>query len=102
MNKIIKIGLSIAVIALLGIGGIKTIKKARAKDNATPKAKIYPIVINTISPKITHVKLTLPYIAEVQNDKDVTLSSKIAESYFITGNYKESLRYSEPLFKQFQ
>ena len=78
MNKIIKIGLSIAVIALLGIGGIKTIKKARAKDNATPKAKIYPIVINTISPKITHVKLTLPYIAEVQNDKDVTLSSKIA------------------------
>ena len=78
MNKYIKIGLSIAVIATLGIGAVKAVKKARTKDAATPKAKIYPIIVKTISPKITHAKLTLPYLAEVENDKDVTLSSRIA------------------------
>ncbi len=78
MNKYIKIGLSIAVIAVLGIGAVKAVKKARAKDAATPKAKIYPIIVKTISPKITHAKLTLPYLAEVENDKDVVLSSRIA------------------------
>ncbi len=30
------------------------------------------------------------------------ISSKIAESFFVTGNYKKSLEYGEPLFKQFE
>jgi len=78
MNKYIKVGLSIAIVAVLLISGIKAVKQARAKDASTPKAKIYPIVVKTISPKITHAKLTLPYLAEVENDKDVILSSRIS------------------------
>lgn len=78
MNKYIKIGLSIAVVAALGIAGVKTIKNAKLKDASTPKAKMYPLIVKTISPKIAHAKLTLPYLAEVKNDKDVTLSSRIS------------------------
>ena len=78
MNKYIKIGLSIVVIAALGVAGVKKIKEAKEADAAMPKAKIYPIVVSTMTPAIADVKLSLPYLAEVQNDKDVMLSSRIA------------------------
>ena len=78
MNKYVKIGLGVVVVAALVAGGVKAVKKARAKDAATPKAKIYPIVVSSMTPKISQVKLTLPYLAEVANDKDVKLSSRIA------------------------
>jgi len=78
MSKYIKIGLSIVVIAALGVAGVKKIKEAKAADTQMPKAKIYPIVVNTMVPKIVNTKLSLPYLAEVQNDKDVMLSSRIA------------------------
>jgi len=78
MSKYIKIVIGIVVVALLVVAGIKKIKSSRAKDTALPKAKIYPIVVSVISPKITNAKLTLPYLAEVKNDKDVRLSSRIS------------------------
>ena len=78
MIKIVKVGLSVAVVAALVVGGVKAVKKARAKDANTPQAKIYPIVVSHFSPKMSEVELTLPYLAEVANDKDVKLSSRIA------------------------
>ncbi|MFT7004825.1 MAG: multidrug efflux pump subunit AcrA (membrane-fusion protein) [Sulfurimonas sp.] len=78
MNKYVKIIIGVAVVVGLGIAGTKKIQDARAKDAAQPQAKIYPIVVSSLSPKLTDVRLTLPYLAEVQNDKDVKLSSRIA------------------------
>lgn len=78
MNKYIKIGIGIFVVIALGLAGAKAIKNAKDKDASTPKAKIYPIVVSALSPKMTDVKLTLPFLAEVGNDKDVQLSSRIA------------------------
>ena len=78
MNKYIKIVIGVAVVAGLGVAGAKKVKEARAHDANLPKAKIYPIVASAISPKIQEVKLTLPYLAEVANDKDVKLASRIA------------------------
>jgi len=68
----------IAVVAGLAFLGIKKVKEARAKDASTPKAVVYPIVASTISPKISNVKLTLPYLAEVDNDNDVQIASRVA------------------------
>jgi len=78
MNKYLKIGLSIAVVAALGVAGAKKIKEVKGADAATPKAKIFPIVVKTMNPILVDAKLSLPYLAEVQNDKDVLLSSRIA------------------------
>jgi multidrug efflux pump subunit AcrA (membrane-fusion protein) len=78
MNKYIKIIIAVLIVAGLAIGGIMKIKEARAQDANLPKAKIYPIVVSQMSPKFAKVQLTLPYLAEVQNDKDVKLSSRIA------------------------
>ena len=68
----------IAVVAGLAFLGIKKVKEARAKDASTPKAVVYPIVVSTITPKISNVKLTLPYLAEVDNDNDVQIASRVA------------------------
>ena len=78
MNKYIKIAVGVALVAGLGVAGVKKIKEARAADASLPKAKIYPIVVKTMVPKEASVKLTLPYLAEVANDKDVKLSARIA------------------------
>jgi hypothetical protein len=69
MIKYVKILVVLVVVAVLAMGGIKAIKKARAKDAAAPKAKIYPIVVSQMSPKLENVKLTLPFLATVDNDK---------------------------------
>jgi RND family efflux transporter MFP subunit len=78
MNKYIKITLSVAVIAALGAAGVKAVKKAKTADAAQPAATIYPIVAKQMQPQKGHVTLSLPYLAVVGNDKDVTLSSRIA------------------------
>lgn len=78
MNKYIKITVGIVITAGLVAGGVKALKNAKAKDAAQPIAKIYPIVASTFSPKLKKVRLTLPYLAEVANDKDVKLAPRIA------------------------
>lgn len=78
MNKFVKIIIGVVVLALLVALGAKAVKKARQKDAHAPKAKIYPVVVSQMTPKVSQVELTLPYLAEVGNDKDVKLASRIA------------------------
>ena len=78
MKKVLKIVIVLAVVVGLVIGGVLLLKAKRAQDAAQPLAKIYPIVVNTMVPKKSTVKLTLPYLAETLNETDVTLSSRIA------------------------
>lgn len=76
MNK--KTIIWIVVVAVLLIGGILVIKHAKKRDAAFPVAQTYSIMVSTIKPEVKEVKLTLPYLAIVQNDDDVILASKIA------------------------
>ena len=92
MSKYIKVGLSIAVIAALGVAGVKKIQAAKAADANAPKAKIYPIVVSTMTPKVVDAKLSLPYLAEVHNDKDVMLSSRIAARIISIKNSSTSVK----------
>ena len=78
MSKYLKMLIGVAIVVGLGVVGAKRVKEVRAKNAAAPKAIIYPIVVSSISPKVSQVKLTLPYLAEVANDKDVKLSARIA------------------------
>ena len=78
MKKVVKIAIAVTVVAALGVAGVKKVKEARAHDASLPQATIYPIVAKTFTPKVTDIKLTLPYLAVVANDKDVQLASRIA------------------------
>lgn len=66
------------VIILVILGGFLAIKRAKNRENNLPPAKMYSIVASTITPELEQTRLTLPYLAETQNDKDVKLASKIA------------------------
>jgi multidrug efflux pump subunit AcrA (membrane-fusion protein) len=78
MKKIITIIVTVVIAVGLIILGVKAVKKAQARDAQIPKAVVNPIVISSLVPRKTAVRLTLPYLAEVANDRDVQLSSKIA------------------------
>ena len=69
--------ITIIVVVVLIIAGGLAIKKAKKRDAAAPVAKTYDVVVSTQKVKIDSVQLTLPYLAIVQNDKDVMISSKI-------------------------
>ena len=76
--KVVKIGVALLVVAGLVVGAVKLVKKRKAEDAATKTAKIYPVVVNSITPTKKEVKTTLDYIALVKNNKDVVVNSKFA------------------------
>jgi biotin carboxyl carrier protein len=64
--------------AILVAAGAAALRMAQARDAAAPTAASYAMVVSTFKPELTQVTLTLPYLAQVQNDQDVILASKIA------------------------
>jgi len=68
----------IIVIVVIIALGIMVVKRAEKRDAEAPIAKTYSMVVSTIKPELKEVTLTLPYLALVQNDDDVILSSKIS------------------------
>lgn len=66
----------IAVVVII-ILAIFAVVNAKRRDADMPVAKQYGIVVSTIKPKLEEVILTLPYLAQTENDKDVKLSSKV-------------------------
>jgi len=76
--KFIKIVLGVAVVAGLAIGGVKAVQNAKAKDTHLAPPKVYPIVAKVIKLHSENVELTLPYLAQVENDKDVKLAARIS------------------------
>jgi multidrug efflux pump subunit AcrA (membrane-fusion protein) len=73
-NKMI----TIAVVIVIVLIGVLKVKSTRNKDANMPIAKVYSVVVSTVTPELKENRLTLPYIAETKNDKDVKLSTKIA------------------------
>jgi len=78
MSKIIKVVIALLLIAAVVFVAITKLKEKEARNASAAEAKIYPIVVKRLLPKESEVKLTLPYLAEVENDKDVKLSARIA------------------------
>ena len=76
MKKVVKIFIFLVVVALLIVGAVRLIKKKKAEEAALPIAKQYAVVVETIVPKPRKLKLGADYLALVQNDKSVTISSK--------------------------
>ena len=80
-KKIISITVVLVIVAL----GVLAIVNAKRREAALPIAKKYALVVSTIKPELKSINLTLPYLAQTENDKDVKLSSKVtARVNFIT------------------
>lgn len=72
-----KIFWTIAVLVIV-IAGVTLIKMRKNNENKLPIAESYAIVVSSIKPEYGKTQLTLPYIALVQNDADVNLTTKFA------------------------
>ncbi len=68
---------TIVVIAIV-IAGFLVVKRAQNREKNMPPAKMYSIVVSSFKPELKQNILTLPYLAETQNDKDVKLTTKIS------------------------
>jgi biotin carboxyl carrier protein len=78
MKKIVKILIVVVIVAALAILGMKAVKAKRAREASAPVATIYPVVVKKYIPYYGKVELTLPYLATVINEEDVTLASRLS------------------------
>lgn len=69
--------IGIVVVIVIIILAIFAVVNAKRKEANMPIAKQYGIVVSTFKPVLADVTLTLPYLAQTENDKDVNLSSKV-------------------------
>lgn len=68
----------IAVILIVILGGVLLIKKRQSNSDNAPKPEEYPIVVTTLKIGEHSKMLTLPYLALVQNENDITITAKTA------------------------
>ncbi len=78
IKKFLKLIIVLAVIAGIAILGIKAIKAKKAKEAQTPQAKVYEVVAKTEKFTPKKVKLTLPYLSQVENEQSVKVASRVA------------------------
>ncbi len=74
MKTGVKVIIVLAIAIIVAFAAVTAIKRAKQRAARVPVAKIYPVVVKSYTPKISKVKLTLPAITIVQNDKNVALS----------------------------
>ncbi len=65
------------IIVIIAIGAGLLIKKAKNREAKTPVAKSYDVVVSAHKVNLDSVQITLPYLALVQNDKDVLIATKM-------------------------
>jgi len=97
--KILKIIIPIILAAILAISGMRLIKKRQSADAKETPAKTIPIVVKTFTPKFKNTLLTMPYIAEVKNDKEVTMNTKFAGKILYIKNLGDKVKKGEIVVK---
>ncbi len=68
----------IVVIMFLVIAGIFVVLRVKIKEKNLPVAKSYAINVTRMKAELKYVMLTLPYLAQTQNDRDVNLASRVS------------------------
>ena len=69
--------IAVVVVLVLVIIGVRVIKRVAQKDESYAVSQSYAVVVSTQKVVKQEASLTLPYLAVVENDKDVLLSTKI-------------------------
>ncbi len=78
MKRLLTYIIVLVIIGLMVIGGLKAVKKKRDEEAKTPVAVTYDMRVATITPKMSHVRLTLPYLATTKSNDDVKISSRVS------------------------
>ncbi|SFZ97936.1 efflux transporter, RND family, MFP subunit [hydrothermal vent metagenome] len=94
-----KRGLILLVIAAIVAGGMMLVKAKRAKEAQKPTPKVYAMVVKTMQAEPSQAILTLPYLAQVQNDENVVLSSRMSARVLMIKQSGDAVKKGEILAK---
>ena len=97
--KIVKILVSVLVVVAVVFGAVNLIKKRKLADEKEKTATIYPIKVKEFIAKEKNITLTLPYLAEVKNDKDVVINSKFSGKLIFVKNLGDEVQKGEVVAK---
>jgi len=97
--KILKIIIPILLAVVLVVLGKNLLEKRKAQNSKEDYAQKYAIVVDTITPKITQKTLSLPYIAEVKNDKETIINSKFSGKVLYIANLGDYVKKGDIIVK---
>jgi len=70
--------LSVVAVIILVLCGTFVVLRTKMNEDSLPGANSYSIIVSGMKAELKPVKLTLPYLAQTQNDKDVNLASRVS------------------------
>jgi len=94
-----KRGLILLLIAAVVVGGMILVKAKKAKEAKTPPPKSYALVVRTIQAEPSQAALSLPYLAQVHNDDNVVLASRMSARVQMIKKSGEAVKKGELLAK---
>jgi multidrug efflux pump subunit AcrA (membrane-fusion protein) len=97
IKTLAKRGLILLLIAAAVVGGMKLVKAKKAKEAQTPPPKSYALVVRTVQVEPSRVTLSLPYLAQVHNDDNVVLSSRMSARVQMIKKSGETVKKGEVL-----
>ena len=95
MKKIITILLPLILIA----GAVVFVKKKVSENNAIPTPKSYAMSVKSFTPHEDNVTLSVPVLALVKNDHDLSLSSKFSANILFIASSGKDVKAGEALVR---
>jgi len=99
IKTLLKRTVILLILAAIVAGGLLLVKAKRAKEAQTPAPKVYAMVVKTMQPKPSQAELTLPYLAQVQNDENVVLASRMSARVLMIKKSGEPVKKGDVLAK---
>ena len=99
IKKLGKRLLILLIIAAIVVAGLALVKKKRAKEAQMPPPKHYALVVKTMKPIRSQVTLTLPYLAQVENEDNVMLASRMSARILMIKKSGEQVQKGEVIVK---
>jgi len=97
--KFLKKTIWFVLAVLLVFFGVRAIKEKRSEEANIPPAKTYAVVVRTVTPEEGNVTLTLPFVAEVRNDNDTVVATRISARIEMMHKSGARVREGEPVVR---
>ena len=95
MKKVLIFLVVILVIAGAIKGGLTLIKRKKDAEAKLPKPVVYDMRVKTMHPRLSHVLLTLPYLATSKSNDDVKISTRMSGRVLYIVNNGKSVKKGE-------
>ncbi|AEA34378.1 efflux RND transporter periplasmic adaptor subunit [Hippea maritima] len=86
---------SIVLVVLIAIGIVALVKKRKSELAKLPTAKVYPVVVKTIKPKLENFYLSLSGLGLIKSSIDMIITSKLSGRLMYVKNIGDKVKKGE-------